>query len=78
MKRDNSYTMISSLRAAGYLMFAGCPLLYTSPDKNNTSRLVFWFDNTPELEDALHQYGDLKVRYGSTERICDNINRYLL
>lgn len=68
MTNKYDYSMIRSLRLAGYLMFRGFPLINTSKDKDNELKSVYWFLSSDELVEAIRDYSDIKNRYASVER----------
>ena len=72
---QDGYSMIKSMRVAGYLMFCGYKLLYTSQDKFDPSKYVFWFESTPEVVGAIREYSDLKSRFGSVEGVRYKVSK---
>jgi hypothetical protein len=72
MDKDN-YSMIKSRRLCGFLLFKGFTLINSSPDKKDPNKTVYWFNNSNDLVESIHQYMDLKNKYGSIENIFEAI-----
>lgn len=59
----NEYKMckqIFSLRLAGYLMFNGFPIKRIHHNLKVKNKDVYLFEDTPELEEAMLKYKELK------------------
>lgn len=54
------YKQIFSLRLAGYLMFNGFPIRRIHHNLKVKNKDVYLFDDTPELEEAMLKYKELK------------------
>lgn len=44
------------MRLAGYLMTKGYILLATAPNEKDTHHNVFYFKDTPQIQDAIQDY----------------------
>lgn len=52
---------IFSQKLAGYLMMRSFVLVGMRPNKNNTGKNVFFFNDTPDLQMAIKEYKTLKA-----------------
>lgn len=52
---------IFSQKLAGYLMMHSFVLVSMRPNKNNTGKNVFFFNDTPDLQMAIEEYKTLRA-----------------
>ena len=57
---NNKMVTIFSQKLAGYLMMHSFVLVSMRPNKNNTGKNVFFFNDTPELQMAIRDYSAIK------------------
>lgn len=60
MNEYKMYKQIFSLRLAGYLMFNGFPIKRIHHNLKVKNKDVYLFEDTPELEEAMLKYKELK------------------
>lgn len=60
MNNYKMYKQIFSLRLAGYLMFNGFRIRRIHHNLKVKNKDVYLFDDTPELEEAMLKYKELK------------------
>lgn len=72
MKNNKVYKQIFSLRLAGYLMWNGFRIRRIHHNLKEIDRDVYLFDDTPELENAMVKYKELKQ---TKEKYYGNYNK---
>ena len=58
---DSKMITIFSQKLAGYLMMNYFVLVSMRPNKNNTGKNVFFFNDTPDLQMAIEEYKTLRA-----------------
>lgn len=58
---ESKMITIFSQKLAGYLMMRSFVLVSMRPNKNNTGKNVFFFNDTPDLQMAIEEYKTLKA-----------------
>lgn len=58
---DSKMITIFSQKLAGYLMMHSFVLVSMRPNKNNTGKNVFFFNDSPDLQMAIEEYKTLKA-----------------
>ena len=67
MEERTEYSMIRSMRLAGFLMYKGYKIINMSKDKFNNDRKLFWFATTPELIETIREYNRLNEKRGTQD-----------
>ena len=58
--KGNEYSMIRSMKLAGFLMYNGFKLINVGQNKDFPTKKVFWFPNSEELVLAIIRYNELR------------------
>lgn len=58
---ESKMITIFSQKLAGYLMMHSFVLVNMRPNKNNTGKNVFFFNDTPDLQMAIEEYKTLRA-----------------